>query len=86
MKTELKKLKEFVGSKIFSVIFEKKDGTLREMVCRLGVTRHLKGGDMSYSPEDYNYIVVFDMQKEAYRTLNVNTLRQIKLDGVTYTL
>jgi hypothetical protein len=83
---ELKKLRELVGSKIFSVTFEKKDGTLREMVCRLGVTRHLKGGEMSYSPDDFNYLVVFDMQKEAYRTINVNTLRQFKLDGITYDL
>lgn len=83
---ELKKLRELVGSKIFSVTFEKKDGTLREMTCRLGVTRHLKGGELSYSPEDYNYLVVFDMQKEAYRTINVNTLRKFKLDGVTYDL
>lgn len=83
---ELKKLRDLVGSKIFSVVFEKKDGTLREMVCRLGVTRHLKGGEMSYSPDDFNYLVVFDMQKEAYRTINVNTLRKFKLDGITYDL
>ena len=86
MKTEIKTLKEMVGSKIFSVIFQKKDGTLREMVCRLGVTKHLKGGELKYSPEDFNYLTVFDMQKQEYRTINVNTLKRIKLDGVTYDL
>ena len=86
MKTEVKQLKELVGSKIFSVIFEKKDGALREMVCRLGVTKHLKGRELKYSPEDYNYLTVFDMQKQEYRTININTLKRIKLDGVTYDL
>jgi hypothetical protein len=86
MKTEIQTLRELVGSKIFSVIFQKKDGTLREMVCRLGVTKHLKGGELKYSPEDFNYLTVFDMQKKEYRTINVNTLKRIKLDGVTYDL
>lgn len=86
MKTELKQLREMVGSKIFSVVFTKKDGTLREMVCRLGVTKHLKGGELGYNPEDYNYLTVFDMQKQEYRTLNVNTLKQIKFEGITYSI
>jgi hypothetical protein len=86
MKTEIQTLKEMVGSKIFSVVFEKKDGTLREMVCRLGVKKHLKGGWLKYSPEDFNYLVVFDMTAQDYRTINVNTLKKFKLDGVTYEL
>jgi hypothetical protein len=86
MKTEIQTLKELVGSKIFSVVFEKKDGTLREMVCRLGVKKHLKGGELKYKPEDKNYLVVFDMAAQDYRTINVNTLRKFKLDGVTYEL
>ena len=84
MKTEIKQLKELLGNKIFSVVFQKKDGSIREMVCRLGVTKHLKGGELSYNPEDFNYLTVFDMQKQEYRTINVNTLRQIKFEGVTY--
>lgn len=86
MKTEIQALKEMVGSKIFSVVFEKKDGTLREMVCRLGVRKHLKGGELKYSPEDFNYLVVFDMAAQDYRTINVNTLRKFKFDGMTYEL
>jgi hypothetical protein len=83
---ESKQIRTLVGNKIFSVIFEKKDGTLREMVCRLGVKKHLKGGELSYDPEEKNYLVVFDMQSEGYRTININTLKRIKLDGVTYDL
>lgn len=84
MKTEVKILRELVGNKIFSVVFEKKDGSLREMVCRLGVKKHLAGGELKYSPEELNYLIVYDMQTEGYRTININTLKKIKLDGVTY--
>jgi len=84
MKKELKKLRELVGNKIFSVVFTKKNGDLREMTCRLGVTRHLKGGELGYDAEAMNYLTVFDMQVQEYRTINVNTLKQIKFEGVTY--
>jgi len=84
MKSEISTLKELVGNKIFSVEFLKKDGSLRKMVCRLGVKKHLKGGELKYSPEDFNYLTVFDLQSEEYRTINVNTIKKIKLDGVTY--
>ena len=86
MKTELQKFRELVGNKIFSVEFIKKDGSLREMVCRLGVTKHLKGGSLGYHAEDYNYLIVFDMTKKEYRTLNVSTLRKLKFEGNTYTV
>jgi hypothetical protein len=82
--TETKQIRALVGSKIFSVVFEKKDGTLREMTCRLGVKKHLKGGELSYDPEEKNYLVVFDMQSEGYRTININTLKKIKFEGMTY--
>jgi hypothetical protein len=84
MKTEVNQIRKLVGSKIFSVVFQKKDGTLREMVCRLGVKKHLKGGELGYDAEEKNYLVVFDMQSEGYRTININTLKKIKLDGVSY--
>ena len=77
-------IKEAIGNKIFSVAFVKKDGTLREMTCRFGVTKHLKGGEMNHDPKDFGHLVVFDMQKEAYRTINFNTIKQIKFEGNVY--
>lgn len=84
MKTEIEQLKDLLGGKIFSVVFQKKDGTLREMVCRLGVTKHLKGGVKKYDSDALNYLTVFDMQKQDYRTINVNTLKSITFEGVSY--
>ena len=77
--TEIRKI---VGSKIFSAIFTKKDGSERKMLCKLGVTKHLKGGVKKYDTEALNYLTVYSLDKQAYRTLNLNTLKQIKCGKV----
>jgi hypothetical protein len=69
------------NGQIFGVQFFKKDGSLRDMVARLGVTKHLKGGVKNYNPEDFNLITAFDMQKKEYRSISINTLTQLKVDG-----
>lgn len=69
---------------IFSVQFQKKDGTIRDMVARLNVKAHLKGGTLKYDPSKLGYITAFDMQKEQYRTINSNTLISLKADGTKY--
>jgi hypothetical protein len=84
MKTLMQEIKATIGNKIFSVEFIKKDGTLREMVCRFGVTKHLKGGEMNHDPQELGHLIVFDMQKEAYRTINFNTIQCIKFEGKQY--
>jgi hypothetical protein len=82
---DISKIKELAGSQIFSVKFIKKDGTVREMVCRLGVKKHLKGGELAYDAKGMGYLPVFDMQKEEYRMVNTNTILEIKINGVVYT-
>ena len=72
--------------RIFTVLFTKKDNTLREMNCRLGVKKHLKGGVKKYNPIDYNLLGVFDMQKKGYRTINLSTLKTIALNKKVYTV
>lgn len=74
-----KQIKNLVGNTIFSVKFTKKDGTLRKMLCRLGVTKHLKGGQKKY---DYdNLLTVFSLDKKQYRTVNLDTLITVKAKG-----
>lgn len=74
----VKSLIETVGSKgrCFTVHFTKKDGTLRKMNARLGVTRYLKntGTRISTNP---NNIVVFDMQIQEYRTIPCDAVFKI---------
>ena len=69
---------------IFSVVFLKKDGTLRKMLCRFGVKKHLKGGKLAFNPLERALLVVFDMQKEGYRMINLETLMSINMKGVEY--
>lgn len=65
------------GGKIFTVKFLKKDGSERVMNCRLGVVKHLKGGEKTLTP---NYICVYDMQAQGYRSINPDTV--ISVNGV----
>lgn len=66
--------------KIFSVLFQKKDGTLRKMVCRTGVTKHLKGGELAYDPIEKGLLSVYDMQAQGYRMINLRTIQSISLE------
>ena len=63
---------------IFSVTFTKKDGTQRDMVARSGVKKHLKGDGPSTTAHIPKYFTVFDMQKAAYRTINIETICKFK--------
>jgi len=87
MKVERKQIVEMMTNsegKIFTVVFIKKDGTVRSMNCRKGVTSHLSGGELKFSPEAKGLTVVFDMQKGEYRMVNVNTIQSIKIGGNEY--
>lgn len=72
------------NGKIFSVKFVKKDGTVRDMVCRLGVKKHIKGVGLNYSPEVYDLVVVFDMQKRSYRMINLSSIKTITINSKDY--
>jgi len=88
-KSEAAKIMRAQSGKIFTVSFIKKDGTLRQMTCRLGVKAHWKtpdGSGRKYDPADHGLICVFDMSKGEYRNINVNTLQSLTADGVTYTV
>jgi len=73
------KLKKLVGSTIFSVEFTKKNGDKRKMLCKLGVTKHLQGGEKKYDHD--NLLTVFSLDSKAYRTVNMDTLESIKYRG-----
>lgn len=81
---EVNQFKETVSDKFFTVEFIKKDGTIRQMNARLGVTKHLQGGELKYSPNDLGYVTVYDVKTKGYRTINLNTLTSLKVNGITY--
>ena len=67
--------------KIASAVFIKKDGSLRKMVFRTKVTKGVTGEGMRYNPSDYGLRTVFDMQKRAFRMINLETVVSIRAKG-----
>lgn len=59
-----------------TVTFIKADGTVRKMNCRMGVTKHLKGGKSTLDAA--KYVTVYDMTKAAYRAINRDTIIDIR--------
>jgi len=79
-------IKKLVKGRIFSVIFTKKNGEERKMLCRLDVKKHLKGGEKKYDTEALNYLTVYSLDSKGYRTINLSTLKQIKANREIITL
>lgn len=73
---------------IFSVVFEKADGTLRRMQCKQGVQKFLKGGDATYTGNPDN-VGVFDLEAKPksgdhqgdYRCFNATRVIRIRGGG-----
>ena len=88
--TTLEALKKLVlgipydESAIFSVVFTKKNGELRKMICRRGVKKHLAGGELKYNAAEYKLLPVFDMSKGEYRMVNCESIGELVFAGKTY--
>lgn len=65
--------------RIFSVKFIKRDGSERFMVCRRGVRRYLTGGSPRKSHR--HLLTVYDLEKQDYRSVNLNTLLELNAGG-----
>ena len=73
------------GGRIFSVEFVKRgNGELRKMVCRLGVTKHLKGGKSTYSAKSKGLLPVFDMDAKGYRSIPVDAIKRLTVGGQSF--
>ena len=74
-------VKKKVGGKIFTVEFVKLNGEVRKMTCRLGVRKHLAGGELAFDAKAKNLLPVFDMVKQEYRMINFDSIIYLKVDG-----
>ena len=72
--------------KIMTVVYKKKNGELRTINLRTGVKQNITGKGMNYDPDTHGYVIVWDMQKKNYRTLNPDTATILKGMGKTYTI
>lgn len=79
----VKKIQATEG-KIFRATFFKKNGEVRDMTARFGVTDKLKGGELSFNPEEKRLLIVYDMQKEDYRAISIDGLISAHIDETEY--
>ena len=70
------------SGRIFFAEFVKKDKTIRRMTARLGVTKYLTGGELGYDAASKGLLTVFDMDIRQYRTINLNTISMLSIDGI----
>ena len=79
-------LRSIIGGtkgRFFSVKFIKADGTERDMNCRIGVKKGIKGTGFSMSKA--KRLIrwrVWDIQKKAYRTIPINRIISVKASGL----
>lgn len=74
------------NGKIFAIRFKKRStGEIREMICRTGVKR-----DLAEKPDkskvvrfaDNHLIPVFDIQADAYKSIPIEGIMEVKIAGV----
>ena len=79
--------KEYIyktNGQIFSAVFRKKNGEKRLMNCRTKVRKYVKGIGLKFKPQERGLVTVFDLQKGAYRFINLETLEELNIGGVEY--
>ena len=65
------------------------DNSVRTMLCKLGVVnwggnRQITGGGLKFDPESKGLLPVFDVNKRAYRMVNLDTIIHLRFGGKTY--
>lgn len=77
---------ESMGGKFLAVDYRKLDGAPRTITGRRGVKAFLKGGSNKVEAQDRPYIVLFDVQLLEYRTVNLDTVSELRTGGAVYTV
>jgi hypothetical protein len=77
---DVSQLKKLIGNgKIASVTFIKRsDGSERRMVCRTGVKKGVSGKGAAYDAESKNLLTVYDMEKQAFRTIPAENVVEVR--------
>jgi hypothetical protein len=83
--TSLQMVEGARSGRIFTVEFIKRtNGALRRMTCRRGVRKGVKGVGMSYDPLSKGLLPVYDVEKQAFRMINLSDLVSLKMGRRTF--
>jgi len=77
-------LELIADGRFFSVEFTKRDGSLRTMQARLGVTQYLAGGEKGYSDAAKGIVTVYSVDAAGYRSVRLDSIRSLTVRGTTY--
>lgn len=70
--------------RFFRVTFRKKDGSIRNMVARLGVKKGVKGVKtlgLKYNPVVGNLAIVYSLADKGFRTVNTDEIIELRVKG-----
>ena len=70
---------EATKGRFFTIVYRKRDGTIRRMNCRTGVVRYVKGSGLPRNNADL--VTVYDVQMKGYRSINTNRIVAMKFAG-----
>jgi hypothetical protein len=66
----------------FGCTFTKRTtGETRNLVGRLGVTRHLRGGAQAYDPLSKGLLVVWSADARGYRSIPLDAVTELRIAG-----
>jgi hypothetical protein len=77
-------IKATEGKKI-TIVFIKKDGTVRIMKCVYGIRKEDSKG-MNYDAEAKGLISVFDIEKQEYRVVPIATTRKLVIEDKVFNI
>ena len=90
---KIRKLIKNAKGRMFTIIFNKADGTERKMVARAGVHKFVNKNKTLEIKEtvdkrkstlkDQDMISVYDMHKLAYRIINLNKVKSVTYNQIT---
>lgn len=72
--------------KMLTIAYRKKDGSLRILNTVTGVRKNITGAGLKYDPEKHGYIILYDLKAKGYRTVNINTVGDVRMDKQVYTV
>lgn len=76
-------VKRVKGAKM-TIVFRKKDGTMRTLNTQTGVQKNITGRGLSYDPDKYGYLILWDLDKQGYRTVNLKTIQKVMAKDDSY--
>lgn len=85
-RADLVKILKGKRGKMLTIAYRKKDGSLRILNTVTGVRKNITGAGLRYDPDKYGYIILYDLKAKGYRTVNINTVGDVRMDKQVYTV